>query len=87
MPIYRYCCRKCGHKFELKQSFYDTSSVACPECRSDSQRVFMPVPIIFKGSGFYVTDHAPPSPETTEKKHPVLTKPQDKKETAVTKAD
>ena len=56
MPIYQYVCSKCNTNFELRQSFNDESVASCPKCKAKSQRMFVPVPIIFKGSGFYVTD-------------------------------
>ena len=56
MPIYQYRCARCFHKFELRQSFDDDAEIACPQCGSDARRIFSPVPIIFKGSGFYITD-------------------------------
>ncbi len=56
MPIYQYVCPKCNKNFDLKQSFNDESVVACPKCKAEARRLFVPVPIIFKGSGFYVTD-------------------------------
>jgi len=56
MPIYQYVCPKCNTNFELKQSFDDENIASCPKCKCDSRRLFIPVPIIFKGSGFYVTD-------------------------------
>lgn len=58
MPIYQYLCPKCSLQFELKQSFTDESTVTCPGCQNGARRLFSPVPIIFKGSGFYVTDTA-----------------------------
>ncbi len=57
MPTYEYECPKCSTRFEKRQSFSDESKVKCPKCKVEAQRVFSPVPIIFKGSGFYVTDH------------------------------
>lgn len=57
MPIYRYTCSKCNSQFELKQSFHDTPEASCPKCHHKARRLFVPAPIIFKGSGFYVTDH------------------------------
>jgi putative FmdB family regulatory protein len=57
MPIYQYLCPKCNLKFELKRSFSDESIVACPKCQNGARRLFAPVPIIFKGSGFYATDN------------------------------
>ncbi|MBI2850237.1 MAG: zinc ribbon domain-containing protein [Chloroflexi bacterium] len=57
MPIYEYECPGCSCRFEQKRSFSDTSPAVCPHCHRHARRVFSPVPIIFKGSGFYVTDH------------------------------
>jgi putative FmdB family regulatory protein len=57
MPIYEYECIHCGHHFELKQSFHDKPEAACPQCKKKAKRIFHPAPVIFKGSGFYVTDH------------------------------
>ncbi len=56
MPIYEYQCENCSCRFELKQSFSDNPIVTCPQCMSKARRVFLPAPIIFKGSGFYTTD-------------------------------
>jgi putative FmdB family regulatory protein len=65
MPVYQYLCPKCNLKFELKQSFSDESIVTCPKCRNGAQRLFSPVPVIFKGSGFYSTDNRKSEPEST----------------------
>jgi putative FmdB family regulatory protein len=62
MPIYEYECESCHHSFELKQSFHDEPKAACPKCKKKARRVFHPAPIIFKGSGFYVTDHSSKNP-------------------------
>jgi len=56
MPVYEYQCKNCRYKFELKQSFNDNSIVTCPRCGDNAKRIFSPVPLIFKGSGFYTTD-------------------------------
>ena len=56
MPIYQYVCSKCNTKFELRQGFNDDSIANCPKCKCEARRLFVPVPIIFKGSGFYATD-------------------------------
>ncbi len=56
MPIYEYECTRCSSRFDQKQSFNENTPVSCPDCGGDTRRVFSPVPIIFKGSGFYVTD-------------------------------
>jgi len=57
LPIYEYQCTCCPSRFELRRSFSDDSQVFCPQCGGNAQRIFLPVPIIFKGSGFYVTDY------------------------------
>ncbi len=59
MPIYEYKCRKCSLQFELRRNFNETSPIHCPSCHGEVHRVFSPVPIIFKGAGFYVTDNRP----------------------------
>jgi putative FmdB family regulatory protein len=56
MPIYQYRCLNCSRQFELKQSFDDKPIADCPGCHRIARRVFCPVPIIFNGPGFYVTD-------------------------------
>lgn len=57
MPIYQYRCESCGVSFERIQSFSDEPLTDCPECEGKVHRVIQPVGIIFKGSGFYVTDN------------------------------
>ncbi len=62
MPIYTYRCEHCGIQFERQQSFNDQSLTRCPECNKKSlKKVYAPVGILFKGSGFYATDHRSPS--------------------------
>ena len=62
MPIYTYRCDSCGVQFEKHQSFNDQPLKTCPECRKKSlKKVITPTKIIFKGSGFYATDHKSPS--------------------------
>lgn len=56
MPIYEYECTCCPSRFEVKRGFDEDSPVACPSCGSRARRLFSPVPVIFKGSGFYATD-------------------------------
>ena len=55
MPIYEYRCEK-GHTFEVMQSMSDEPVTACTECGAPVQRVFRPVAVHFKGTGFYSTD-------------------------------
>ena len=62
MPIYTYRCDNCGVQFERQQSFSEAPLTRCPECSKKSLRkVYTPVGIVFKGSGFYATDHRSPS--------------------------
>ena len=62
MPIYTYRCENCGIQFDRQQHFDDPVLKRCPECNKDALRkVFLPVGIVFKGSGFYATDHRSPS--------------------------
>jgi putative FmdB family regulatory protein len=57
MPIYEYVCDSCHHGFERLQSFSDGPVTACPDCgQATVRRVISPVGVIFKGSGWYVTD-------------------------------
>ncbi len=57
MPLYAYQCQDCGLTFERRQSFSEAPITVCPECGGAVQRLIQPVGIIFKGSGFYVTDN------------------------------
>ena len=57
MPIYEYKCNNCSFQFEKKQAFNDEPRLICQKCGGEARRVFSPVPIFFKGPGFYVTDH------------------------------
>ncbi len=62
MPTYTYRCESCGIRFDQKQSFQDEPLTRCPECNEKSLRkVIAPVGIVFKGSGWYATDHKSPS--------------------------
>jgi putative FmdB family regulatory protein len=56
MPLYDYQCSKCQHLVEVRHGFNDAYAEACPKCGGEFKRVINPAPIIFKGSGFYVTD-------------------------------
>lgn len=62
MPIYTYRCENCGVQFDQTQKFSDAPLTKCPECGKKSlHKVYTPVGIVFKGSGFYATDHRSPS--------------------------
>ncbi len=68
MPVYTYRCANCGIQFDKSQSFNDQPLVRCPECgKPQLKKVYQPVGIVFKGSGFYATDHHSPSGQTSRK--------------------
>lgn len=56
MPIYEYACTSCGERTEAKQSFDDPPLDDCPICGGKLRKLYSPVGIVFKGSGFYATD-------------------------------
>ena len=56
MPIYEYRCKR-GHTFEVMQRMTDDPVTLCSSCEAPVQRVFRPVAVHFKGSGFYSTDY------------------------------
>jgi putative FmdB family regulatory protein len=96
MPIYLYQCDSCGVRFERFQRMSEEALSDCPECDGHVHRVIQPVGVIFKGSGFYITDNrqvssptlTPPKeldkPEEPKALPPAETK---KKEGASEKAD
>jgi putative FmdB family regulatory protein len=59
MPTYEYLCSGCGHRFEEFQSMKADPLITCPECQTDNlRRLFgTGAGLIFKGSGFYITDY------------------------------
>ena len=65
MPIYEYECRSCGKRFDRMQSFHDEPIRVCPECGGETRRVFQPVGVIFKGSGWYINDSRKSHSEST----------------------
>jgi putative FmdB family regulatory protein len=65
MPLYEYECEGCGVRFERRQHMEDEPVKVCPECGGRVHRLIQPVGIIFKGSGFYVTDNRSKSPTST----------------------
>ena len=58
MPIYEYVCRSCRHRFEVRQSIADDPISSCPQCGQAVTKVISAPAIMFKGSGWYVTDYS-----------------------------
>lgn len=56
MPLYVYKCNHCEYQFEVRQRFSEEPLTICPRCEGQIRRVINPVGVVFKGSGFYVTD-------------------------------
>ena len=56
MPIYEYHCTSCGNDLEVFQHMQDPTLTVCPECHGTLKKIYSPVGIVFKGSGFYATD-------------------------------
>jgi putative FmdB family regulatory protein len=56
VPTYQYTCTDCGEQVEVVQKFTDDALTVCPACGGKLRKVFSPVGIVFKGSGFYRTD-------------------------------
>jgi putative FmdB family regulatory protein len=65
MPTYEYACRSCGEHLEVVQSFRDEPLTECPTCGGVLRKVFSPVGISFKGSGFYRNDSRSSSKTST----------------------
>lgn len=66
MPLYDYQCSNCQHVVEVRHGFDDKYAEACPRCGGELTRLINPAPIIFKGSGFYVTDSRKKEPSSSE---------------------
>lgn len=67
MPTYEYACTACGERTEARQGFDDPPLEACPHCGGKLRKLYSPVGIVFKGSGFFSTDAKAP-PRKEEKK-------------------
>ncbi len=70
MPVYEYKCKRCGYRFEKYQKMSDPRETTCPECGGEVIRLISGgAGLIFKGSGFYITDYKKkPLPES-KKEH------------------
>ncbi len=91
MPVYEYECESCSYRFEMKQGFDDNPVATCPRCECNARRIFSPTPIIFKGSGFYVTDNAAQDKKRASHRQdgdkPAEIKPADIKPSGIDKGD
>lgn len=91
MPIYEYACTSCGERTEAKQSFDDPPLEDCPHCGGKLRKLFSPVGIVFKGSGFYSTDAKASKASSADKGAEGATKTKDKgakkKDTKETKTE
>jgi putative FmdB family regulatory protein len=56
VPTYQYACTECGEQFDVVQKFTDDPLTTCSACGGRLRKVFTPVGVLFKGSGFYRTD-------------------------------
>jgi len=69
MPTYEYECKSCSHNFEVFQSMSDPPVKKCPECGMEVRRLILGgTGVIFKGSGFYVTDKSKSNEKSSVKK-------------------
>lgn len=58
MPLYDFACAQCGEKFEKQLPFSGSQQdVTCPRGHRAVQRIYAPPQVVFKGSGWYITDH------------------------------
>jgi len=57
MPVYEYRCKSCGKTHEVEHGFNDKRPTECPSCGGELVRVFHPIGLVFKGSGFHKTDY------------------------------
>ena len=75
MPIYEYECNRCSFKFEVKRGFNETGGNICPVCGAEGRQVFQAPPLLFKGSGFYITDSRKGSGKSEEGSQPAKPEP------------
>jgi putative FmdB family regulatory protein len=80
MPTYQYACTECGERLEVVQKFSDEPLTVCPACEGRLRKVFSPVGVVFKGSGFYKTDSRPSSSSGSKPDKPDKAEKTDKAE-------
>jgi putative FmdB family regulatory protein len=66
VPTYQYTCSECGNGLEVVQKFTDDPLTECPVCHGRLRKVFSPVGVVFKGSGFYRNDSRSSSGSTAK---------------------
>jgi putative FmdB family regulatory protein len=77
VPTYEYACTACAERLEAVQSFTDAPLTECPACGGLLRKVFSPVGVVFKGSGFYKTDSRKPSSSSSSSNGSAAAKPAD----------
>ena len=87
MPIYEYACTACGERTEAKQSFADPPLTECPHCGGSLRKLYSPVGIVFKGSGFYSTDTKKKTSSGSKSSDSKASKSEPKTDPAAKKAD
>ncbi len=88
MPLYSYRCDNCGVQIERRQGFDDARLKKCPECgENELRKLFSPVGILFKGPGFYTTDHRSASSANGKSKKSEKSESNEKSETKAEKSE
>ncbi|MBN3033341.1 MAG: zinc ribbon domain-containing protein [Candidatus Saganbacteria bacterium] len=72
MPLYDYKCAKCGHIFEVQQKISEEPLKYCPNCKGPIKRLISPAGIVFKGSGFHVTDYSKSHRSSVDSRQPSI---------------
>jgi putative FmdB family regulatory protein len=89
MPVYTYRCENCGIQIDRRLKYTDKPLTRCPECNKKTLRkVISPVRVVFKGSGFYATDHQSPSgqKQSSASKSESVKEPKETKESTPAKS-
>ncbi|MEK7294182.1 MAG: FmdB family zinc ribbon protein [Nitrospirota bacterium] len=81
MPIYEYVCQGCRHRFEVKQSMADPPLSSCERCGKAVTKIISAPAIMFKGTGWYVTDYSDKMKPETDSKVEEKSDPAQKKDT------
>jgi putative FmdB family regulatory protein len=84
MPAYDYRCLDCQHEYEKREGFDAPALQKCPVCGGTARRVIHAPPVVFKGSGFYVTDSRKAAPEAQSEAKGESPSPKDKDASSTT---